>query len=228
MFWQVQQSIHFRDCDLFWAIGNSYDLVARTNFSFLQHAKVKSWPSVCDKKRRHARLIHSDADAVTGHAWLCDFEYGIPNAVSITNAGFVIGKSFHSEILSELADSKIIAPKESLPVLIRLHLVDKHSALLTTVTGEIGLPITIDVQLAHHPPPLHRKLPDRCSHSPAVPCHFAWKADIQRDQSGHLVRPPRRGNRSRLINEHEGKPAFPQGLESMAVTLCLIAPRRPN
>jgi len=30
---------------------------------------------------------------------------------------------------------------------------NKHGALLTALTGEIGLPITIDVQLAHHLPP---------------------------------------------------------------------------
>jgi hypothetical protein len=176
--WQVQQSIDVGHRDPFWTVGNFYDVITRTNFSFLQHAKIESWSPVCDKQGWHPRLVHADAHAVAGNARLCHFKHRVANAVSIANADFVIGKSFNSEILSELAESKITAPKDALPIMVRIHLVDKYGALLSTMTGEIGLPITIDVHLTHHPSPLNGKLPDRCSHSLAVPCHFARKADI--------------------------------------------------
>jgi hypothetical protein len=46
------------------------------------------------------------------------------------------------------------------------------------VTREIPLRITIDIQLAHHSPPLDRKFPDRGSHSLTVPHHIARDTDI--------------------------------------------------
>jgi len=126
-----------------------------------------------------------------------------------------------------IAKSKIIASQEALPRLVRLHLVNKHRAAHRRDRRD---------RLAHHhrssagaPSAARcRKLPDRCSHSPAVPCHFAWKADIQRKQSGHLVRPPRRGNRSRLINEHESNPISLSGWKVWPSPFCLIDPRQAN
>jgi len=175
---QVQQGINFGHRDPFWTISELDDVVACANFSLLQHAKVKSWPSVCDEQPGHPRVIQADAHAVAGHARLCDFEYGVANAISITNADLVIGKPFNSEILSKLAETKIIALEDALPVPVRILLVDKYGTLLSTVTSEIGLRIAIDIQLAHHPSSLHRKLPDRRSHSLAVPSDVAWKTDI--------------------------------------------------
>jgi hypothetical protein len=133
---------------------------------------------VSDEQGGHSRLIHADAQAVTGYAGLCYFEYRIANSVSITNADFVIRKSFNREILSELSEVKIIAPKEMLPVSVRIDLVNGHGALLATVTSEIGLRIAINIELAHHPSPLSRKFPDRRSHRLAVPCNVAGKTDI--------------------------------------------------
>jgi hypothetical protein len=37
------------------------------------------------------------------------------------------------------------------PISVRIRLVDKYGALLSTVTSEIRLRIAIDIQLAHHP-----------------------------------------------------------------------------
>jgi hypothetical protein len=57
-------------------------------------------------------------------------------------------------------------------------LVDEDCTLLTAVARKIPLRITIDIELAHHPPPLDRKFPDRRSDRFAVPSHVARKADI--------------------------------------------------
>jgi hypothetical protein len=160
------------------------------NFSFLQDAKVKSWPLMCHQQGWHPRLVHADTHSIAVYARLCDFEYSLANAVSITNTDLVIRKSFDGEILAELSESKITAPKDMVPVLVRLHLVDEYRALLPTVTGEIGLPIAVDVQVAYHPSAYNRKLPDCCSHSLAAPYDFTGKTDIQREQPWHLVSPP--------------------------------------
>jgi hypothetical protein len=44
--------------------------------------------------------------------------------------------------------------------MVRIHLVDKYGAVLPAVTGEIGLRITIDIELARHSPSRNRRFPD--------------------------------------------------------------------
>jgi hypothetical protein len=163
---------------LFGTIVDFHDGIAGANFTFLQHAEVKPWSVVGNKQGWHPRLVHANADAVARYARLCHLEYRITNAVSITNADLVIGKSFNGKVLAELAENEIIASKKALPIIVGLHLVDKYGTLLPTMTGEIRLRIAIDIQLAHHPALFNGKFPDRCSHSFAVPCHFIRKADI--------------------------------------------------
>jgi hypothetical protein len=179
MSWQIQQSIHLGYRDPFWTIADFCDDIAGTNFTFLQHPEVKSRSVVCDKQGGHSRFIHADANAVARHARLCYLKYCITNAVSITDANFVISKSLHCEVFAELAETEIITHKKALPVLVRVHLVDKYRTLLPTMTGEIRLPIAIDVELAHHLSSVDRKLPDRRSDSPSPPCDVARQTDIQ-------------------------------------------------
>ena len=112
------------------------------------------------EQRWHTRLIHADADAVARHAWLRYFKYRITNAVAIANADLVIRKSLDGEVFSELAESKIVAAQKPLPVIVGIHLVDEYGALLPAVTGEIGLRITIDIELAHHSPSRNWRFPD--------------------------------------------------------------------
>src|SRR6266852_2247903 len=107
MSWQIKESINFGHRDPFWTIGNFHDIIARTNFSLLQHAKVKPWSVMCYEQGWHARLVQAYTDAVARYAWLCHFKYCITNAVSITDADPVISKSLNSEVLSELAETKI-------------------------------------------------------------------------------------------------------------------------
>ncbi|MGB8864644.1 MAG: hypothetical protein WCC71_11150, partial [Candidatus Sulfotelmatobacter sp.] len=144
--WQIQEGVNVGHRDLFWTIGDFCDVIARTNFSFLQHAKVESRSVMFYEQRWHTRLVHADADAVARHARLCHFKFSTTDAVAIANADLVIRKSLDGEVFSELAESKITAAKKALPVMIRVHLVDKYGAVLPAVTGEIGLRITIDIE----------------------------------------------------------------------------------
>jgi hypothetical protein len=178
MSWQVQQGIHFCDSDLFRTLGDSYDVIACADLSFLQHAKVKSWSSMGDKQGGHARLVQADADAVAGYARLGHFEYCSPNAVSVTDRDLVIGKSFNGEVLAELAKSEIRAPQKVRPVMVRIHLVDKYGALLSAMTGEIPLPIAINIEFTYHRSSIDRRFPDRRSDSLALPCHVMGETDV--------------------------------------------------
>jgi hypothetical protein len=153
-------SVHLGHCDSLWAVSDFCNVLAYTNFSLLQDAKVKSWSSMRYEQRRHTRFIHANADAVARHARLRYFKYRITNAVSITDANLVIRKPFNCEVFPELAESKIVAVQKPLPVMVRIHLIDEYGALLPSVTLQIGLRITLNIEFAHHPPPSHWRFPD--------------------------------------------------------------------
>jgi hypothetical protein len=115
---------------------------------------------MCHEKRRHARLVHADADAVARDAWLRYLKFSSANAVSIADAHLVIRKPLHREVFAELTESKITAAQKALPVMVRIHLVDEYGALLPSVTGEIGLRIAVDIEFAHHAPSINWRFPD--------------------------------------------------------------------
>src|SRR4051794_17068295 len=121
---QIQESVNVGDTGLFWTVSDFYNVVACTNFSLLQHAKVKSWSLMCYEKRRHTRFIHANPDAVARYARLCHFKYRVTNAVPVANAHLVVRKPLHGKIFSELAESKVVAAQKALPVMVRIHLID--------------------------------------------------------------------------------------------------------
>jgi hypothetical protein len=185
MSWQIQQSIALRNRDPFRTIGDFCDFVARTDLPFLQHAKIKSRPMLRYQQRRHARLVHANADSEARYAWLAYFKKGIAYAISVTDADLVIGKPVHREVLSELSEAEIVAAQKVLPEVVGVHLINEDRALLPTVAGEIRLPIAINVEPAYHAPFVDRRLPDRGTDGLALPRHVVWKADIYGKQSGH-------------------------------------------
>jgi hypothetical protein len=160
MSWQIQEGVNVGHTDSTWTVINFYNVIACTNFSLLQHAKVESWSVPCYEKRGHPRFIHADADAVASHAGLRYLKFSTTDAVAIADADLVIKKSLNGEVFSELAVSEIVAAQEALPVMVRIHLVDEYGAVLPAVTGEIGLRITIDIEFAHHSPSRNRRFPD--------------------------------------------------------------------
>src|SRR5579875_159359 len=178
MSWQIQEGVNFGHADSLWTVTNFYNVVARPNFSFLQHAKVESWSVMRYEQRCHARFIHANADAVARYARLCRFKYRVTNAVSIADADLVIRKSLNSEVFSELAEDKVITSKKAFPVMIGLHLINKNGALLPTMTAEIALRIANHIELAHDLPPLNWTFPDRGTDGLTIPCHVTWKTDI--------------------------------------------------
>jgi hypothetical protein len=178
MSWQIQQGVNIGHTDSLWTVSNFYNVIACTNFSLLQHAKVESWSVMCNEQGWHAWFVHADADAVARNAGLRYFKFSTTDAVPIADAHFIIRKALDGEVFTELAESKIVAAQQTLPVVVRIHLVDEYGALLPSVTGEISLHIAIDIELTHHSPSIHWRFPDGRSDDFAVPCHVARKADI--------------------------------------------------
>ena len=176
--WQIQESVNLGHTHSLWTISNFYDVIARPNFSFLQGAKVESWSVMRYEQRRHVRLVHADAHAVACDSWLRYLQYSTTDAVSITNADLMIRKSFDSEVFSELAEGKVIPSENAFPVVIRVHLINKNRALLSTMTGEIALRIANNIEREYHSSAFHRRFPDPRMDGLPVPCHVARETNI--------------------------------------------------
>jgi hypothetical protein len=71
---QIQEGVNVGHTDSLWTVSNFYNVIARPNFSLLQHAEVESWPVMRYEQGCHPRFIHANTDAVAGDARLCDFE----------------------------------------------------------------------------------------------------------------------------------------------------------
>ena len=160
MSWQIQESVNLRHTDSLRTVSDFFNIIARTDFSLLQHAKVESWSAMFYEQSCHPRFIHSNADAVARHARLRHFKFSPTDAVSIADAYLIIQKSFDGKVFPELAERKIVAVQEALPVMIRIHLVDEHRAVLASVAFQVGLRIAIDIELAHHSPTIDWGFPD--------------------------------------------------------------------
>ncbi len=178
MSWQIQEGVNLGHTDSLWTVSNFYNVVARPNFSFLQHAKVESWSVMCYEQGCHPRFIHANADAVARYARLCYFKCRITNTVAIANADLVIGKSLNREVFSELAENEVFTSKKAFPVMIRVRLINKNGALLPAMTGQVGLGVANKIELPHQLSSLNWTFPDRRTNSLTVPCHVAWKTDI--------------------------------------------------
>jgi hypothetical protein len=178
MRWQIEEGVDIGHIDSLWAVGDFYNVIARTDFSLLQYAKVEAGSVMRDEQGGHPGFIHADTDAVAGHAWLRHFKFSAADAVSIADAHLAIGKSFDGEVLSKLAERKILAAQKALPVMVGIHLVDEYGTLLSSVTRQIGLCIAVNIESAYHSPSIHWRFPDGRSDCFTVPRHVAWKADV--------------------------------------------------
>ncbi len=177
---QVEERIDVCDGQVFGAIGDLHNFVAGSDLTLLQNTEIKSGPVMCDKKGRHTRLVHANANPVAGYAWLRDLKHRATDAIAVSDADFIVEKIFDSEIFSELPEGEICAAKLLLPVVIGIHLIDEHRPVLSTMTNQICLLIAIDIELADHSPPLNREFPDRCSDSFSVPRNCTRPSDIYR------------------------------------------------
>src|SRR5271170_5186040 len=74
MSWQIQEGVNLGHSDSLRTVSNFYNVVARPNFSFLQHAKVESWSVVRYEQGRHPRFVHANADAEARYARLRHFK----------------------------------------------------------------------------------------------------------------------------------------------------------
>src|SRR5258708_39533984 len=136
MSWQIQEGVTIGHAEALWTLSNFYNLAARPNFSFLQHANVESWSVLRYEQGWHPRFIHANTDAVARYPRLRHFKYRITNLVTIANADLVIRKLLNGEVFSELSEDEVFTSEKTFPDRIDIHLINKNTAVLSTLTGE--------------------------------------------------------------------------------------------
>jgi hypothetical protein len=131
-----------------------------------------------DQQCRHPRVIHPDANAVTGHSWLRHFEERPANSIAISDADLVIRQALDGEILSKLPVLEVMPLKVLFPMAVRANLVDHHCAMLPAMARKVSLAVTIEIESPRHHPSSYRPLPDRRPDYLALPSDILRKSDI--------------------------------------------------
>jgi hypothetical protein len=167
--------------------ANPHDFVAGADLPFPQDAEIEPRPSARRQQRRHPRLIGPDADAIAGNARLRDLEKGAPDLKAIADANLVVGQSFNREVLAKLPLNEVGPLQLLRPVAIRFDLVDKDRSLLAAMAAEIGLTVSVEIKPAYPATALDGIFPDRGAHGASFPHDIARMADINRQQSTHVL-----------------------------------------
>src|SRR5262249_19322063 len=163
----------------------SDDFVSGAHLALFEHAEIEPRALVRDQQGRHPGLIHADADTVAGHARLGDFKQRPADPIAVADADLAVGQAFHSEVLSELPEGEVTSLQLTLPVAIRIHLVDEDGALFSTVTVQITLRVTIDVEPPNQAPSLHGLFPHGRVHYLPAPCDLPGTTHVDRQQPCH-------------------------------------------
>ena len=119
---------------MFGAGQDLHDLVAGFDLALFENAKIKARPVMRHHERGHLRLVHPDAEPVAGDARLRHLEQRAPNPIMVADAHLCVGQAVDREILAELTISEVIAAELSLPIAVRIDLIDKDRAMLAAVS----------------------------------------------------------------------------------------------
>ena len=157
----------------------------RLHAAFGDDPQVEAWPPVGDHQRGHLGLAQAHADPEAGDAGLGDLELGLPDAIAVADADLVVRQPVDGEVLAELAVLQIVAAQVLSPVLVGLPLIDQHRANFTAVTGQIALPVAVDVEPPDHARAVDRMLEDPGVDGSALPGHVLRLPDIQGQQARH-------------------------------------------
>jgi hypothetical protein len=109
---------------------------------------------------------------------LSDFEQGAADLITVADARNIVGHSFDREVLAELSMNEVGPLQALLPIAIRFDLINEDGSLLTPVSGQVALTVSVQIQPAEPTAARHRILPDSGVHSASLPFDIAWESDI--------------------------------------------------
>jgi hypothetical protein len=179
---KVEKRIDIRDRHSLLDLPHLHDFVTRAHFAFFKNAEVVSRSATGGQQRRHSGLVHPDANAIAGNSGLRDFEECTPDPIPVADAHRVIGQTFDCEIFAELCEGLGIAQRGPLelllPIVIRLDLVDEDGAVFASVSLQVSLTVTVQIEPADPTPAMDRIFPDSGVHGATPPLDVAWETDV--------------------------------------------------
>src|SRR5581483_10929114 len=175
MIGRIKERVDLRDRHSLLRLSHHHDFIAGAHLAFLQHAEVEPRPPARRQQRRHPGLVNPDADAVAGYAGLSDLEDRAADLITVADAHGIVGQSLDREVLAELSVDQAISLQTILPVAIRFDLVDENGPMLASMSGQVALPVSLQIQPADATTASHRILPDRRVHNAPLPLDVARK-----------------------------------------------------
>ena len=176
----IEQRVNLRHAHLLGARGNLDDFLARLDLALFKHTEVEAGPAATGEQGRHPGLVHSDADAVTGHTRLRHLEQRAPDPVAVADANLIIGHTFNGEVLAKLSEAEVIPAKFPLPVMIAIDLVDKDGPMFAAVADQVALSVAVEIERPRHAPARNGALPHRRVNRLSMPRDILWKTDVNR------------------------------------------------
>src|SRR5271166_69095 len=143
---QVQQRIDLGNGQALGAYRDPHDLGPGFDLALVQDARIKAGSAVRHEQCSHSRLAQADTDPITGDARLRHFEQRATDPVVIADAHLVVGEPVNRKILSELPIGKVVTAELTLPIAIRVDLIDKDRAMLAAMASQVALTITVYVE----------------------------------------------------------------------------------
>src|SRR6185295_4535643 len=180
MIGRIQKRVDLGDGHSLLRLSHLHDFVAGAHLAFPQDAEVEPRSSAGCQQCRHPRLVHPNANAITGDAGLSDLEQCTADLVTVADANGIVGQAFDREVLAELSVDEVGPLQLLLPVAIRFDLVDEGGSLRAAVAAEVALTVTVQIQPAAPTAATHRIFPDPGVYSAPLPLDVARKSDIHR------------------------------------------------
>src|ERR1051325_6781094 len=123
------------------------ELIAGRHFTFLGNRQIKPRPLAGEKSSDNVRSAKANTELVTRHPWLGDHYFSRPHSKSISDVRFRFPEARRRKVLAEHSPGEIDVRQLSLPKFIVLRWVKIDGLLGATMNRQVGLAITVEVQL---------------------------------------------------------------------------------
>src|SRR5262249_60751098 len=140
---RIEKGVDLNDRHSLFRFSHLLDFVGGAYVPFLHDTEVEPGPSAGCQQGRHPRLVHPNADAITGDARLSDFKQRNANPITIADANGIVEQSFDREVFAELSVDEVAPLQLVLPIRIGFALVGEDGALLTSVPDQVALTISV-------------------------------------------------------------------------------------
>lgn len=159
-------------------LRDEIERVAGTYVSLLNDSEVEAGAAAAQESLDQIGPTETDTELETRHPWLRHDELCGSGAKPVTNMDLVFQQAFRGEVLPECAPWKIRARQFSAPKRVVLRRIGINRFIGSTVNGEIGLLVTLNIQPSDPNPTRYRCLEYGSANEFTPPFDFAWQTHV--------------------------------------------------